>query len=275
MIRRLIILLLIVGCEDEEEPTGLCIFYKGFGDTFTAMSFIDSTFNLDSLFQLECKDGYTINDCCSSGAYKVWYDEEEESYNVNRKICNESILFFGNPNYSTTAAGFALDGLNPEIWFANEVCDDFSFGVEDTTMSLYDSLTYNVNTEFDTSIISFDSLIIGVWELNQVRTLNSGDSEWNISIYPNDNNDGFVQHRTFFIDGTVTIINYNESHTDTMQYTWVTNLNQQLLLLLNDNTTYANFNYYYIDDSDNFYLVHTYYGNFIMEEKFKLLTNPL
>ena len=28
-------------------------------------------------------------------------------------------------------------------------------------------------------------------------------------------------------------------------------------------------------NSENFYLVHTYYGNFIMEEKFKLLTNPL
>ena len=45
MIRRLIILLLIVGCEDEEEPKGLCTFFKGTGDTLTAMSFLDSTFN--------------------------------------------------------------------------------------------------------------------------------------------------------------------------------------------------------------------------------------
>jgi len=285
MIRRLIILLLIVGCENEEEPTGLCTFFKGTGDTLTAMSFIDSTFNLDSLFQFECKDGYTINDCCSSGVFRdttiQFWSEEEESYNINRrlKICNESILFFGNPNYSTTAAGFSLDGLNPEYWIENEVCVDIQgLTDEDTTMSLYDSLTYNVNTEFDTSIIAFDSLIIGTWELNQVRVLNSGDSEWNISTYPNDNNNGFVQqsNRTFFIDGTVTIINYNESHTDTMQYNWLTNQNQQLILLRNDNTTYANFKYYYIDDSEDFYLVHTIYLNIsIMEEKFKLLTNPL
>ena len=130
MIRRLIILLLIVGCEDEEEPKGLCTFFKGTGDTLTAMSFLDSTFNLDSLFQFECKDEYTINDCCSSGVYRdtsiqIW-SEEEESYNINRrlKICNESILFFGNPNFSTTA-GFSLDGLNPEYWINNESCSQY------------------------------------------------------------------------------------------------------------------------------------------------------
>ena len=141
MIRRLIILLLIVGCEDEEEPTGLCTFFKGTGDTLTAMSFIDSTFNLDSLFQFECKDGYTINDCCSSGIYtdtsKPICSEEEENYNLEDtlttipycisrglKICNESILFFGNPNFSTTA-GFSLDSLNPEYWIENKSCSQY------------------------------------------------------------------------------------------------------------------------------------------------------
>ena len=118
--------LLFVGCEDEEDPKGLCIFLKGTGDTLTAMSFLDSTFNLDSLFQFECKDGYTINDCCSSGVYKDSYlwSEEEESYNINIKICNESILFFGNPNFSTTA-GFSLDGLNPEYWIENKSCSQY------------------------------------------------------------------------------------------------------------------------------------------------------
>ena len=130
MIRRLIILLLIVGCEDEEEPKGLCILLKGTGDTLTAMSFLDSTFNLDSLFQFECKDGYTINDCCSSGVFRdktiQFWSEEEESYNINRrlKICNESILFFGNPNLSTTE-GFSLDGLNPEYWIENKSCSQY------------------------------------------------------------------------------------------------------------------------------------------------------
>ena len=135
MIRRLIILLLIVGCEDEEEPTGLCTFFKGTGDTLTAMSFIDSTFNLDSLFQFECKDGYTINDCCSSGVFRdttiQFWSEEEESYNINRrlKICNESILLFGSGNSNvsttTTAAGFSLDGLNPEYWIENKSCSEY------------------------------------------------------------------------------------------------------------------------------------------------------
>ena len=140
MIHRLIILLLIVGCEDEEEPTGLCTFFKGTGDTLTAMSFIDSTFNLDSLFQFECKDGYTMNDCCSSGIYtdasKPICSEEEENYNLEDtlvfnycisrglKICNESILFFGNLNFSTTA-GFSLDGLNPEYWIENKSCSEY------------------------------------------------------------------------------------------------------------------------------------------------------
>ena len=130
MIRRLIILLLIVGCEDEEEPKGLCILLKGTGDTLNAMSFLDSTFNLDSLFQFECKDGYTINDCCSSGVFRdktiQFWSEEEESYNINRrlKICNESILFFGNPNLSTTE-GFSLDGLNPEYWIENKSCSQY------------------------------------------------------------------------------------------------------------------------------------------------------
>ena len=139
MIRRLIILLLIVGCEDEEEPKGLCILLKGTGDTLNAMSFLDSTFNLDSLFQFECKDGYTINDCCSSGIYtdtsKPICSEEEENYNLEDtlvynycisrglKICNESILFFGNPNFSDTA-GFSLDGLNPEYWIENKSCSE-------------------------------------------------------------------------------------------------------------------------------------------------------
>ena len=136
MIRRLIILLLIVGCEDEEEPKGLCILLKGTGDTLTAMSFIDSTFNLDSLFQFECKDGYTINDCCSSGAFRdttiQFWSEEEESYNINRrlKICNESILFFGNSNLSTTE-GFSLDGLNPEYWIENKSCSEYYQEFED------------------------------------------------------------------------------------------------------------------------------------------------
>ena len=143
MIRRLIILLLIVGCEDEEEPKGLCILLKGTGDTLTAMSFLDSTFNLDSLFQFECKDGYTINDCCSSGIYtdasKRICSEEEENYNsedsltfypncISRglKICNESILLFGgNPNTSTTITGFSLDGLNPEYWIENKSCSQY------------------------------------------------------------------------------------------------------------------------------------------------------
>ena len=141
MIRRLIILLLIVGCEDEEEPKGLCILLKGTGDTLTAMSFLDSTFNLDSLFQFACKDGYTINDCCSSGTYTTdtsipICSEEEENYNLEDtlvfnycisrglKICNESILFFGNPNFSTTA-GFSLDGLNPEYWIENKSCSPY------------------------------------------------------------------------------------------------------------------------------------------------------
>ena len=124
------------GCEDEEEPKGLCILLKGTGDTLTA----NTTLPLDSLFQFECKDGYTINDCCSSGIYtdasKPICSEEEENYNLEDtlvfnycisrglKICNESILFFGNPNFSTTA-GFSLDGLNPEYWINNESCSQY------------------------------------------------------------------------------------------------------------------------------------------------------
>ena len=134
--RSLFILLLIVGCEDEEEPKGLCILLKGTGDTSTAISFLDSTFNLDSLFQFECKDGYTINDCCSSGVFRdttIQFWSEEESYNINRrlKICNESILFFGNPYYSTTAAGFSLNGLNPEYWIENKSCSEYYQEFED------------------------------------------------------------------------------------------------------------------------------------------------
>ena len=141
MIRRLIILLLIVGCEDAEEPKGLCILLKGTGDTLTAMSLLDSTFNLDSLFQFECKDGYTINDCCSSGIYTTdtsmpTCSEQEENHNLEDtlvfnvgntanncisrglKICNGSILLFGNPVESS------LDGLNPEYWIENKSCSE-------------------------------------------------------------------------------------------------------------------------------------------------------
>jgi hypothetical protein len=106
---------------------------------------------LDSLLQLECKDGYTINDCCSSGTYTTdtsipICSEEEENYNledtlifhyyncINRglKICNESILLFGgNPNTSTTITGFSLDGLNPEYWIENKSCPEYYQEFED------------------------------------------------------------------------------------------------------------------------------------------------
>ena len=59
MIRRLIILLLIVGCKDEEEPMGLCYFLTQL-DNMTAESFS----NGEDPFHWECKNSYTKSECC-------------------------------------------------------------------------------------------------------------------------------------------------------------------------------------------------------------------
>ena len=79
MIRRLfkplLILLLIVGCEDE--PKGMCMFiteldesvWNAVGLTFSESSSI----NFDSLFfsiQFKCHNTYTIDECCSAGYYE-------------------------------------------------------------------------------------------------------------------------------------------------------------------------------------------------------------
>jgi len=127
MIRRLIILLLIVGCEDE--PEGACVFLVGVDSITFAISFSDTLVSINELFHFKCEDNYIEDNCCSAGIYpnagRPICDEQEElsedpyCINSNLKVCNESLLINSNGGY--------LDSLNPNptYWINNESCSQY------------------------------------------------------------------------------------------------------------------------------------------------------
>ena len=103
MIRRLIILLLIVGCKDEEEPMGLCYFLTQL-DNMT----LESISNGEDPFHLECKNSYTKSECCE--------DIRAEG------ICPEAynLICYGNEIGSFE---FPLS----LIWKENTTCEEFEY----------------------------------------------------------------------------------------------------------------------------------------------------
>ena len=106
MLRRLIILLLIVGCKDEEEPMGLCYFLTQL-DNMTAESFS----NGEDPFHWECKNSYTKSECCED-------------------ITAEGICPAAH-NFICYGGDFNVDGSNnlefPQswIWKENTTCEEF------------------------------------------------------------------------------------------------------------------------------------------------------
>ena len=122
MIRRLIILLLIVGCaeEKEEESMGLCYFLTQL-DNMTLVSIS----NGEDPFHMECKDSYTQSECCE--------DIRAEG------ICPEAY------NFICYGGDFNVDGSNnlefPQswIWKENTTCEEFEYLQNDL---LSDSLSF-------------------------------------------------------------------------------------------------------------------------------------
>ena len=120
MISRLIILLLIVGCE---EPKGICISYIGQGDVF--FSEIDSLYLITEIndFNIECNNNNTLDECCFMG-YK-------NKINSHAKICKGGIsnAIFPPTSFSDTmgiayptVAGIVTSNISPEFWIENESC---------------------------------------------------------------------------------------------------------------------------------------------------------
>ena len=107
MIRRLIILLLIVGCEDE--PKGACVFLVGV-DSLTGLTFSDDI-NIGELWDFQCEDNYIEEDCCNTGIHPNSSNET--------KMCNESWLLNTNADYPDSLTP------NPTYWINNESCSQY------------------------------------------------------------------------------------------------------------------------------------------------------
>ena len=120
MKKLLIIALLFVGCEDEEEPMGLCYFLTQL-DSMTA----ESLSNGENPFHWECKNSYRKRECC-------------EDITAER-ICPEAY------NFICYGVEMNVDGSNnlefPQswIWKENTTCEEFE---NDQNDLLSDSLSF-------------------------------------------------------------------------------------------------------------------------------------
>ena len=103
MIRRLIILLLIVGCE--EEPEGACVFLVG-------VDSISFQISMEEPFHFKCEDNYIEEDCCMKGIHPNSSNEI--------KTCKGSFID------SNIQIG-VMDSLNlyPTYWINNESCSQY------------------------------------------------------------------------------------------------------------------------------------------------------
>ena len=113
MIRRLIILLLIVGCKDEEEPMGLCYFLTQL-DNLTASNGFDNYFES---FHWECKDSYTQSECCE--------DIRAE------EICPAAYTFICYGNEMNVDGSNNFEFPQSWIWKENTTCEEFEYPQND------------------------------------------------------------------------------------------------------------------------------------------------
>ena len=128
MIRWLIILLLIVGCE-EEPKEGICVYFIGQDDTLFSEN--DSLYLISELDNLitDCKKNYTLNECCYMGLASY-----ENKYNSDTTFCKGGILdvFISSTQFSDTTGiaypveeGIITSGSSPEVWMENHKCLGF------------------------------------------------------------------------------------------------------------------------------------------------------
>ena len=106
MKKLLIIALLFVGCEDEEEPMGLCYFLTQL-DNLTASS-IDNYFES---FHWECKDSYTQSECCE--------DIRAE------EICPAAYHFICYGNEMNVDGSNNFEFPQSWIWKENTTCEEY------------------------------------------------------------------------------------------------------------------------------------------------------
>jgi len=121
--KRLIILLLIVGCEDEEEPMGLCYFLTQL-ENMTAISIS----NGEDPFHWECKDSYTQSECCE--------DIKAEG------ICPDAYNFYCYGGEMNADGSNNLEFPQSWIWKENKTCKEFEYFQNDV---FSDSLSFTYN----------------------------------------------------------------------------------------------------------------------------------
>ena len=132
MIRRLIILLLIVGCDNE--PEGVCIKYIGQGDYIFGES--DTVYTIPIEFtelNVECNDNNTLDECCYIGYFG--------NDGGNGAACKGGItaIMTGNTSFPDSMlpaypipSGIVISKKTPEWWIEGNNCSDYCADTSNT-----------------------------------------------------------------------------------------------------------------------------------------------
>ena len=115
MLRRLIILLLIVGCEDD--PEGLC-YYATAKIKLDSLAFTEVVLPFDTtFFNMHCEDGTTEKYCCNKGI-KELTNIDGSAWSSDTSICIGSLFDFQYYSYDTLVQ-------YPQLWTNSKNCSQF------------------------------------------------------------------------------------------------------------------------------------------------------